>query len=268
MAAINLTFTTLSHLHLRHHHQHLLLPNPPLIPHHPPPSLQHHKQLRLSSSSSSVSLPVNRCSRIRVSAAAVASSEFGDDVAEILGGVTVYAAGTGKAVKFRNLWDQKQGIAVVVLLRHFGCICCWELASVLKESIPKFDSAGMKLIAVGVGTPDKARMLAELLPFPLECLYADPERKAYDVLGLYYGIGRTFFNPASLKVFSRKDSLKKAAKNYTIDATPADRSGVLQQGGMFVFRGKELLYARKDEGTGDHAPLEDIFDVCCKVPVT
>lgn len=39
------------------------------------------------------------------------------------------------------------------------------------------------------------------------------------------------------------------------------------QGGMFVFRGKQLLYARKDEGTGDHAPLDDVFDICCKVPV-
>uniref|UniRef100_A0A2N9FZT3 Uncharacterized protein n=1 Tax=Fagus sylvatica TaxID=28930 RepID=A0A2N9FZT3_FAGSY len=105
------------------------------------------------------------------------------------------------------------------------------------------------------------------LPFPVDCLYADPERKAYDILGLYYGFGRTFFNPASAKVFSRFESLQKAAKNYTIQATPDDRSSVLQQGGMFVFKGKELLYARKDEGTGDHAPLDDIFDVCCKVPV-
>uniref|UniRef100_A0A2N9G064 Uncharacterized protein n=1 Tax=Fagus sylvatica TaxID=28930 RepID=A0A2N9G064_FAGSY len=105
------------------------------------------------------------------------------------------------------------------------------------------------------------------LPFPVDCLYADPERKAYDILGLYYGFGRTFFNPASAKVFSRFESLRKAAKNYTIRATPDDRSSVLQQGGMFVFKGKELLYARKDEGTGDHAPLDDIFDVCCKVPV-
>lgn len=39
------------------------------------------------------------------------------------------------------------------------------------------------------------------------------------------------------------------------------------QGGMFVFKGKELLYARKDEGTGDHAPLDEILDICCKVPV-
>lgn len=39
------------------------------------------------------------------------------------------------------------------------------------------------------------------------------------------------------------------------------------QGGMFVFKGKQLLYARKDEGTGDHAPLDDVFNVCCNVSV-
>jgi hypothetical protein len=31
------------------------------------------------------------------------------------------------------------------------------------------------------------------------------------------------------KVFSRFDALRKAVKNYTIEATPDDRSGVLQQ---------------------------------------
>ncbi|XP_021717275.1 uncharacterized protein LOC110685121 [Chenopodium quinoa] len=100
----------------------------------------------------------------------------------------------------------------------------------------------------------------------MECLYADPERRAYDLLGLYYGLGRTFFNPASTKVFSRFESLKMAMENYTIQATPNDRSSVLQQGGMFVFKGKKLLYARKDEGIGDHAPLDDVFSAC-NVPV-
>ena len=105
------------------------------------------------------------------------------------------------------------------------------------------------------------------------------------------------------KVFSRFESLQKALKNYTLEGTPDDKSGVLQQvwfssgvlkriylnsyldpwicytvlmyvvlicfyqGGMFVFKGKQLLYAWKDEGTGDHAPLDDIFDACCRVPV-
>lgn len=200
--------------------------------------------------------------------AAAASSTAGlsENISDALGEVKIFTA-AGEPVMFKDLWDQNEGIAVVALLRHFGCVCCWELASALKESKPKFDAAGVKLIAVGVGTPNKARILAERLPFPLDSLYADPDRKAYNVLGLYYGIGRTFFNPASAKVFSRFEDLQKSLKNYTLEATPDDKSSVLQQGGMFVFKGKQLLYARKDEGTGDHAPLDDIFNICCKVPV-
>ncbi|KAH1202415.1 Thioredoxin-like protein AAED1, chloroplastic [Glycine max] len=187
----------------------------------------------------------------------VSNSEYSPQIAENLGDVTIFTA-AGEPVRFSDLWDQNQGVAVVAI---------WEFASALKESKARFDSAGIKLIAVGVGTPNKARILAERLPFPMDCLYADPDRKAYNVLNLYFGLGRTFLNPASAKVFSRWDALQKAAKNYTIGATPDDISGVLQQGGMFVFRGKQLLYARKDEGTGDHAPLDDVFDVCCKAPV-
>lgn len=71
------------------------------------------------------------------------------------------------------------------------------------------------------------------LPFPMDCLYADPNREvisaiiltmscefppcltiisdslyqAYDVLGLYYGVGRTFFNPASVIFLSSFSSI-------------------------------------------------------------
>ncbi|KAJ8765791.1 hypothetical protein K2173_014913 [Erythroxylum novogranatense] len=194
------------------------------------------------------------------------ASDLSENIGELLGDVSIFTA-AGEPVLFKDLWDQKEGMAVVALLRHFGCPCSWELASSLKGSKDKFEAAGVKLIAVGVGTPNKARILAERLPFPMEYLYADPDRKAYDVLGLYYGLGRTFFNPASAKVFSRFDAYREVFKTYTIKATPDDRSSVLQQGGTFVFRGKQLLYARKDEGTGDHAPLDDVFEVCCKLPV-
>ncbi|KAL9461209.1 hypothetical protein AB3S75_004248 [Citrus x aurantiifolia] len=207
----------------------------------------------------------NAISRPRLLVRASAT-EFPADVGDLLGDFSIFTA-AGEPVLFKDLWDQNEGVAVVALLRHFGCPCCWELASALKESKARFDSAGVKLIAVGVGTPNKAQILAERLPFPMDCLYADPDRKVYNLLGLYYGVGRTFFNPASAKVFSRFEALRKAVQNYTIEATPDDRSSVLQQGGMFVFKGKQLLYARKDEGTGDHASLDDVFDICCKVPV-
>ncbi|KAL8231195.1 hypothetical protein R6Q57_000973 [Mikania cordata] len=194
---------------------------------------------------------------------ASSTATFSPVVTDVLAGADIFTA-SGDTVLFNELWDQSEGIAVVALLRHFGCPCCWELASTLKESKERFESMGVKLIAIGIGEPKRARILAERLPFPLDGLYADPERKAYNLLGLYYGIGRTFFNPASAKVLSRSrfETLRKAVKNYTIEATPDDRASVLQQGGMLVFKGKELLYAWKDEGTGDHAPLDDVFSVC------
>ncbi|KAK3416574.1 hypothetical protein EUGRSUZ_H02332 [Eucalyptus grandis] len=223
----------------------------------PPPSLSTAANSLVRSPSTAASIRsrgfARRSDVVRSRVVARASaSDISPDVSNALGDVRIFTA-AGQPVMFKDLWDQNEGMAVVAMLRHFGCPCCWELASALKESKAKFDSAGVKLIAVGVGTPDKARILAE---------------RSYDILGLYYGLGRTFFNPASAKVFSRFDALQKSVKNYTIEATPDDRSSVLQQGGMFVFKGKQLLYARKDEGTGDHAPLDDILDICCKVPVS
>lgn len=54
-----------------------------------------------------------------------------------------------------------------LLMCFFSLHLSWELAEALKESKERFDSAGVKLIAVGVGTPNKARLLAErvILPF-------------------------------------------------------------------------------------------------------
>ncbi|MCO5549109.1 hypothetical protein L7F22_002575 [Adiantum nelumboides] len=187
--------------------------------------------------------------------------------AQALSSVTILST-DGSPVQFQQLWDQKNGMAVVAFLRHFGCPMCWEFAASLRDVKPKLDAAGVKLVAIGVGTPDKARILAEKLPFPKENLYADPERKAYDALGLYYGLGRTFFNPASAKVLSRLDTIRKSLKGYTPDATPDDRSSVLQQASLLIFKGTQMLYFRKDEGTGDHASLEDIQNVCCSTAVS
>ncbi|KAH1202417.1 hypothetical protein GmHk_17G048892 [Glycine max] len=52
----------------------------------------------------------------------VSNSEYSTQIAENLGDVTIFTA-TGEPVRFSDLWDQSQGIAVVALLRHFGCPC-------------------------------------------------------------------------------------------------------------------------------------------------
>ncbi|KAI3701256.1 hypothetical protein L2E82_45907 [Cichorium intybus] len=47
------------------------------------------------------------------------------------------------------------------MLRVSSHYLSWELASTLKESIPKFQSAGVKLIAIGIGAPKKAQIFVE-----------------------------------------------------------------------------------------------------------
>ncbi|KAE8680667.1 Thioredoxin superfamily protein, putative isoform 2 [Hibiscus syriacus] len=125
-------------------------------------------------------------SRFMVSVSSSSALEFSTNIGDILSEVRVFTA-SGQPVLFKDLWDQNEGVAVVAFLRYFECFCCWELASVLKEAKPKFDSAGVKLIAVGVGTPDKARILAERMKAILRkdgCLAAINERPmdfAYDI---------------------------------------------------------------------------------------
>ncbi|XP_050285744.1 thioredoxin-like protein AAED1, chloroplastic [Quercus robur] len=98
------------------------------------------------------------------------TSPFSPNIADTLGDANIFTA-AGDSVFFKDLWDQNRGIAVVALLRHFGCPCSWELASALKEAKPKFDAAGVKLVAIGVGTPNKARILANRVCFFLFSCY-------------------------------------------------------------------------------------------------
>ncbi|KAF2539057.1 hypothetical protein F2Q68_00019070 [Brassica cretica] len=110
---------------------------------------------RLLKSNSSISRPLVVLARASTGVANPVT-DYREDIGEILGDVSIFTA-SGQPVKFSNLLDQNDGVSAVVLLRHFGCVCCWELATALREAKPRFDAAGVKLVAVGVGTPDKAR---------------------------------------------------------------------------------------------------------------
>ena len=57
------------------------------------------------------------------------------------------------------------------------------------------------------------------------------------------------------------DALKAATKNYTM-IPPPKADDALQQGGLMVVNGKDVLYAWRDEGTADHAPVAQILAAC------
>ncbi|CAH2043535.1 unnamed protein product [Thlaspi arvense] len=150
-------------------------------------------------------------------------TDYREDISEIL----------GQRIRFSDLWDQDEGIAAVVPLRHFGCICwlgsCYcversETKSLMRLVLDWWLLVLIRLVYLQLFNLSPWNVCTRILN--ARGLFYNMQ--AYDVLGLYYGLGRTFFNPASANVFSRFDKLREATKNYIIKATPEDRSSVLQ----------------------------------------
>ena len=83
---------------------------------------------------------------------------------------------------------------------------CWEHASELAKLKPQFDEAGVLLAVVAVGTPEGAQAFSKALPFPKECLFVDPERKAYSALDFHGDLDGSeglFFDPKVMEGVKR-----------------------------------------------------------------
>mmetsp|Transcript_19509 Transcript_19509/g.23382 ORF Transcript_19509/g.23382 Transcript_19509/m.23382 type:complete len:154 (-) Transcript_19509:232-693(-) len=143
---------------------------------------------------------------------------------------------------------------------------------------PALDDAGVKLICVGIGSSESAQKFAAALPFPEDSLYIDEAREAYKALELYgdldgtegwffdpkvvEGVRRLFFNDATSNAMKKKietGSMKEVMKKYKPGFIPKDMIGTVQQGGLFVFKGRQIVYGHKDQGTGDHAEPQEVL---------
>lgn len=134
-----------------------------------------------------------------------------------------------------------------------------------RDALPALDERGVKLLAVGIGTPKRAVEFSSHVGFPLTNLYADPENAAYEALGLELGVASTFFQPTTpLAILDRITSdagpgdLAAALSRWRPWIPPKLEQG-LQQGGTFVFHGQECVYEHRDVSTGAHATLADVL---------
>jgi len=135
-----------------------------------------------------------------------------------------------------------------------------------RECKPKLDAAGVRLVLISIGTPDRAKQFVEETGFPAENLYADPENVCYDALRLYKGWARTFLNPAT--PFAIKDRIEENGAADLVDVLPRWKPWLppksdqgLQQGGLFVFDGSEALFEHYDEATGAHADMDRVMEI-------
>jgi len=199
------------------------------------------------------------------------------DVYKALRGCEVYVpaqsglARRGERVELVRQWGDDD-VVVLAFGRSFGCLLCWELATQLARDVkPRLDDAGVKLFFVGIGTPERAVDFTRETKFPAENLFADPDAKCYSALELKKGVVETFFSPTTPYSFldrMRKGSegladLKDILKRWIPGGMwiPPKRGQALNQGGMFVFKGKQTLFAHYDPSTGAHADIQEVMQL-------
>jgi peroxiredoxin len=86
----------------------------------------------------------------------------------------------GKDVHLGELWRDRP--AVLVLLRHYGCVFCRAQAVGLYRRRHDFEALGAHLVLIGQGTPEEARRFREMQTVDLPVL-VDSDRRSYSAAG-------------------------------------------------------------------------------------
>ena len=127
----------------------------------------------------------------------------------------------------------------------------------------ELESKGVGLYAVGIGTSEKAHLVAQHVGYAPSKLLADPDNLLYDALALNAGLQRTFFNPSTpYAILDRLTSQKMGDLNNVLgkwkDAfiIPPKQSQAFNQGGLFVFAGDDSVFVHYDASTGAHGDLD------------
>lgn len=156
----------------------------------------------------------------------------------------------GRPVRFRDLW--RDGPAVIVWLRQFGCPFCRAYAVQLNRSQPRFAAAGARLILVGQGTPDDAAQFRQRFRIELPVL-ADADRVTY----LWAGTKIATLDELIGPLVAGRALLAMARERVVIGHNTADEA---QLGGSIVVRPDGAIgFAHISRDASDMAGPDELF---------
>ncbi|MGD8752385.1 MAG: peroxiredoxin-like family protein [Anaerolineales bacterium] len=89
-----------------------------------------------------------------------------------------------KPVDLKNLW--KDGPALLIFLRHYGCSCAHGRAELLVNEYDDYVNLGANVVAIGQGEPERSFTFAQLKNLPCPLL-SDPKRDAYQAFNILEG---------------------------------------------------------------------------------
>jgi peroxiredoxin len=163
----------------------------------------------------------------------------------------------GADVQLGELWREQP--AVLVLLRHYGCVFCRAQAVQLHRARDEFEAAGSRLAVIGQGTPREAEQFrrAQSIALPV---YSDPERRSYEAAGAKVATLSELVNPRTVArgightVTSRLRQGSIAVHQGRLVDNPAQLGGTL-----VIAPDDSVRYAHMSEDASDNAPVDEVL---------
>lgn len=178
---------------------------------------------------------------------AESATTFGIDVPSLAGTELLDEAGV--AIQANQLWLSEP--AVLVFVRHFGCMFCREQTAELAPHEPAISDAGARLIVVGNGQPRFIADFRRTTEFE-GLLYTDPTRSAYRACAFNRGVTATV-NPTTAR-----NAIRAMRGGFRQGKTQGDP---WQQGGLVVIGpGDEVLWVERVKRAGDTLDLDAVLE--------
>ncbi len=154
----------------------------------------------------------------------------------------------GDVVHLADAWADHP--AVVVWLRHFGCVFCREHVLEVRSSRADIEALDAGIVFVGNGTPRAAGWFQAKFAADSTVL-TDPDLDTYRAIGARSGV-LTTLGPqvwaSGLRAF-RSGARQTSTKGHG-----------MQQGGVLVIApGTRILYKHISNVAGDHAPMAKVL---------
>ena len=154
----------------------------------------------------------------------------------------------GEEVRLGSQWRERP--AVIVWLRHFGCLFCREQVRAFRAVLPEIERRGARLVFVGNGGLHHLQQFVseEHITVPA---FTDPALRTYRAIGAQSGVLRTL-GPQSLRASLR--ALRTGVRQGAVQGRPFQQGGVL-----VVLPGDRIVFTHLSRTAGDHPAVDAVL---------
>ena len=167
---------------------------------------------------------------------------------------------SGERVRLGSFWEDGTP-AVILWLRHFGCVGCSQEVTELTPRLGELERAGARVVLVGNGNRDQLGgfILRHGLAGAHAVTATDPSLETYRAAGLTRSAWATF-GPRAIVDLARAMTAGHAHRSVEGDST--------QQGGAIVVDAHGIVRLFHDNRSiGDYVPASDVVDAVLRLEI-